>query len=216
MMAGNHGLDVFFGGFRYFIGTSLVICSARTIKHGDVVAENYGPIFTSHSKSDRQSRLKGRYWFQCNCVACENNWPTYDGMPEMEDVLTRCLFCLGQVKAIPPQNTYVRCKSCKKQMMMSLIQEKTGEVAALYRSAMQAMDRMELEKAISLLSLFISVMERLDVGPVKERHLAEEALRLCVGTRGTKYCANNHLTLSVKPNPKKEEPQTNSYVSGGM
>jgi len=184
---------------RYFVGTSLVLVSSRTIKANEVVAENYGPMFTSHLRSDRLTRLKGRYWFDCSCLACENKWPTYDGMSYMEDELKRCLFCFGPVKTMSPQNIFSKCKICKKQMRTSDIQEKIDELTQLYRTGLQAMDQMQIDKAVSLLGSFISIMEKVATGPVRERYLAEESLRMCIGTRGTKYSANNHLTLSVKP-----------------
>lgn len=58
------------------------------------------------------------------------------------------------------------------------------------------MDKAEVDKSVQLLSMFIDMMETL-VGdmPVRELFLAQEALRLCLGTKGTKYSADTHLTL---------------------
>lgn len=46
------------------------------------MAENYGPIFTTVPKQKRQEQLKDQYWFDCTCLACEQNWPTYEEMTE--------------------------------------------------------------------------------------------------------------------------------------
>ena len=75
------------------------------------------------------------------------------------------------------------------------------------------MDKGEVDKAVQLLSLFIDLLEAFlhqsttpsaqnnkaatVIGPVRELHLAQEALRLCLGTLGTKYSADTHLTLNV-------------------
>ena len=66
----------------------------------------------------------------------------------------------------------------------------------LYQTAMRTMDQAQVDKAVQLLSLYIELMEQLvDDLPIRELFLAQEDLRLCLGTYGTKYFANTHLTL---------------------
>lgn len=230
----NHGCrpDV----ARYFIGTKLVVCSSRSIQKGEPVHENYGPIFTHKSKADRQCSLKGRYWFTCQCLACQEDWPQYEGMADIETALVCCPLCRGRVVNAGPavDNNYVLCLNCKKPSTLEAVrrpvEEMTGEYlrifftparlvtfvlylfAALYQTAMSVMDQAQVDKAVQLLSLFIDMMEALldnptksktnkgsskVIGQVRELYLAQEALRLCLGTLGTKYTADTHLTLSV-------------------
>ena len=75
-----------------------------------------------------------------------------------------------------------------------IIRKKTEEMIALYHKAMQAMDENRIPEAIELLSVFIEIMQLVS-GPIREVHLAQEALRLCLGSKGTKYFATNHPTL---------------------
>lgn len=63
---------------RYFIGKNIVINSIRPLKNGDIVAENYGPIFTKKNLVARKNFLNSRYWFDCQCSACVQNWPSFD------------------------------------------------------------------------------------------------------------------------------------------
>ncbi|XP_046145989.1 SET and MYND domain-containing protein 4-like isoform X1 [Osmia bicornis bicornis] len=65
---------------RYFVGRSIVIRAIRRLQPGDVVAENYGPIFTKRTLKERQNTLAGRYWFRCECTACREDWPLFDGL----------------------------------------------------------------------------------------------------------------------------------------
>ena len=44
-------------------------------------------------------------------------------------------------------------------MRTSDIQEKIDELTQLYRTGLQAMDQMQIDKAVSLLGSFISIME---------------------------------------------------------
>nr|CAD7424830.1 unnamed protein product [Timema monikensis] len=62
----------------YFVGHSIVVRATRPLGSGDIVAENYGPVFTKRSLESRQRALTSRYWFRCICQACKENWPALD------------------------------------------------------------------------------------------------------------------------------------------
>lgn len=66
--------------YRYHTGTEVVVRSIRSIKKGEIIAENYGPIFTQVECKERQYTLKCQYWFDCKCEACLGDWPTLDNM----------------------------------------------------------------------------------------------------------------------------------------
>ncbi|KRT82312.1 SET domain-containing protein [Oryctes borbonicus] len=66
------------GVTRYFVGTSIVLTSIRPITAGDVIPENYGPIFTRRKLSERKTSLSARYWFNCQCIACVQDWPPFE------------------------------------------------------------------------------------------------------------------------------------------
>lgn len=63
---------------RHFVGTSIVLSAAHPMHPGETISENYGPIFTKQTLAIRKRYLKSRYWFDCACVACKENWPTFD------------------------------------------------------------------------------------------------------------------------------------------
>ncbi|KAG6465918.1 hypothetical protein O3G_MSEX015498 [Manduca sexta] len=67
---------------RYFCGPYIIIRAVKNINKGEEVSENYGPIFTTVPKEKRQAELKEQYWFDCNCIPCKDNWPTYQEMTE--------------------------------------------------------------------------------------------------------------------------------------
>lgn len=60
---------------RYFRGKDLVVLAVRPLNPGEVVADNYGPVFTMRTRDERQKSLAGRYWFRCACMACCEDWP---------------------------------------------------------------------------------------------------------------------------------------------
>lgn len=67
---------------RYFNGKDIIIKAVRPLSPGEVVGENYGPIFTKRTLSERTRNLTSRYWFRCTCKACQEDWPTFDKMDE--------------------------------------------------------------------------------------------------------------------------------------
>lgn len=78
----NHSCDPSI--VRYFKGTTVYVHAIRNIKPGTSIGENYGPLYSQNRKIERQHNLKEQYWFECNCHACMENWPTYDEMNNME------------------------------------------------------------------------------------------------------------------------------------
>lgn len=74
----NHSCDP--GCVRYFRGHSIHVHAIKNIKASNVVAENYGPIFTQQNKRDRRDQLQKIYRFDCECEPCADNWPMYDQM----------------------------------------------------------------------------------------------------------------------------------------
>jgi len=63
------------GTTRYNIGKKLVLKSLTPILPGQEVCENYGQVFYLKTKTERQKELSGRYWFNCECIACSEDWP---------------------------------------------------------------------------------------------------------------------------------------------
>lgn len=186
------------------MGKKLVITSSRSVKRGQMVAENYGPIFTHKGRADRLTSLQGRYWFKCACPACEKNWPSYDAMPDLHNVLSCCPFCRGRVKAI--NAAYVKCVSCKKLSTLDAVRRPVNELDVLYQTGLKVMDEGQVEKAVELLAAFIDTVEAIlpEDRPVRELLLAQEALRLCLGTYGTTYSAVDTLSLRVAPSKNKQ------------
>ena len=86
----NHSCDPCI--VRYYVEDHVVVQAIKNIRKGEEICENYGPIFFHSDREDRLSRLEKQYWFKCQCVACQENWPTMHEMTQ--DVLNfRCSQC---------------------------------------------------------------------------------------------------------------------------
>lgn len=56
------------------------VIAIRNVEPGEQLTENYGPLYSQNAKDVRRQKLKKFYWFDCNCEACEQNWPVYEDM----------------------------------------------------------------------------------------------------------------------------------------
>jgi hypothetical protein len=63
---------------RCFQGTKMVLHALRPVQPGEMVGENYGPIYSKKSFGERQKALRARYWFDCAYQACSEKWNTFD------------------------------------------------------------------------------------------------------------------------------------------
>lgn len=66
---------------RHFLGRNLILTALRPHRADEMIAENYGPIFTKHTRPERLNKLNSRYLFQCECVTCKENWPILNRIP---------------------------------------------------------------------------------------------------------------------------------------
>lgn len=62
----------------------MIVRTIKPIKAGEIVYENYGPLYMSMPTEQRQEILKNRYWFECLCIPCVELWPMFEEMRESE------------------------------------------------------------------------------------------------------------------------------------
>lgn len=58
----------------------MIVRTIKPVKAGDIIYENYGPIYTSATGEERRAVLKDRYWFDCYCTPCQEEWPLFENM----------------------------------------------------------------------------------------------------------------------------------------
>lgn len=70
----------------------MILRAIRPIKKDEIVYDNYGPIYSMQSFSERQQKLKNRYWFDCQCKACTENFPMYRDL-DTDEIKLLCVRC---------------------------------------------------------------------------------------------------------------------------
>ncbi|XP_030751976.1 SET and MYND domain-containing protein 4-like [Sitophilus oryzae] len=183
---------------RHFVGKDIVLVAARPIKANEPVPENYGMIFTRKVLSDRQRTLSSRYWFQCRCLACTQNWPAIGmGLEQVSKRLKCPTSQCSQTFTLPVAKESLQCPKCKKIVNL------TNKILLLhwceeqYQQAFQFMDDHEMRKAIDILTSTIDTFYKIALPPHQQTHLAEEMLRLCLVHLG-------NASFSLENQPKEK------------
>lgn len=128
---------------RYFNGTHLIFNTIRPHQEGQLIAENYGPIFTRLNLGVRQRILSSRYWFKCQCTACKEDWPVLEKLNNKSRL--RCMNddC-GAVFPYPDLKgkgkKQVKCNKCKNSISLDLQAQLLGECEELYQKGAQFME----------------------------------------------------------------------------
>lgn len=115
---------------RFFNSTNLIFNSIRPHTKGEVIAENYGPIFTKQTLHERQRNLASRYWFKCACRACKEDWPVLDKLNNrcrLRCPTDTCDGFFNYPQTPQDRQKEVKCRKCKKnvslRMNVSLLEE---------------------------------------------------------------------------------------------
>ncbi|PSN41945.1 hypothetical protein C0J52_06418 [Blattella germanica] len=163
---------------RYFVGKNIVLRALRPLEPGESVAENYGPIFTKRPISFRQRTLTSRYWFQCACRACKEDWPTYDTLSN-DSFRLRCPTkgCTQLSK-----KGHKHCPKCKKQV--TLQEGILEDMAGRFSRGMDEMDAGDIEQATKTFCQYLDTMYRVGAPPCRDMSLCQDALRGCLSVQG--------------------------------
>lgn len=133
---------------RYFNSTSLIFNSIRPHVKGEVIAENYGPIFTKQTLQQRQRNLTSRYWFKCECNACRENWPVLDKLNNKCRLRCTTENCAGYFNYPQDLLKDVKCRVCKKNSSLHMSINLLREVEDLFEQGALAMDVSEVRSKI--------------------------------------------------------------------
>jgi SET and MYND domain-containing protein 4 len=127
---------------RYFNGSTLIYYTTRPHENGEVVAENYGPIFTKQTLAERQRNLQARYWFKCSCRACQQNWPVFEKLNNKCRMRCPTDMCEGLFAHPAPQDRSknVKCGKCKQSVSLQTSLAVLYEAEEMFKSGAMAME----------------------------------------------------------------------------
>ncbi|KAI4457273.1 set and mynd domain-containing protein 4 [Holotrichia oblita] len=173
------------GVTRYFVGKNIILTATRPINPGEIIPENYGPVFTRRNLVERQKSLSSRYWFVCECIACIQNWPSLDkGL----DNVSRKVRCPTQrctyYFVLPVENDTIKCPKCKKNVCLTENIVRLKNCEEQLKEAGELMEKQDAKNGIRLLQEAIDVFHKVSVPPHRDIHLGQELLRTFLAEAG--------------------------------
>lgn len=184
----NHSCDP--GVVRYFNGNFITLRAIKPISQGSIVAENYGPLFTQLPKSERQSHLLKQYHFDCMCVPCMENWPTFK---EMDDSFLR-FRCDGLNKTCPNvllisidvNEFMIKCTECGESTNIMKGLKSLQDTDILFRTATRLHESGDTKNALSKYVETLDIFHQSLVPPFRSFNLAQQGIRRCIMEFGNK------------------------------
>ncbi|XP_053994858.1 SET and MYND domain-containing protein 4-like isoform X2 [Hylaeus anthracinus] len=64
--------------FRHFEGLTMITRALEPINPGDQIFTGYGAAYAHMPRSERREKIMQDYFFECNCPACDSDWPMYN------------------------------------------------------------------------------------------------------------------------------------------
>ncbi|KAF5303889.1 hypothetical protein FQR65_LT08083 [Abscondita terminalis] len=187
----NHSCDPSI--IRYNIGTEMIVKAIKPIKKGDVIYENYGPIYTNMVRGERRKNLQENYWFECACQACEEDWSLFK---DMEDNLikipcknSKCdnFFFLNE----NIENPTIKCKDCKSLTNLFPYLKALAELEHILPKAEELYKRSNYQKAMELFLRAMKIYSKNTVPPFPDWIKVQQRLRTCIVSFGNKCVTYN-------------------------
>ncbi|EDW40325.1 GL24960 [Drosophila persimilis] len=171
----------------YFVGKKLVLAATKPHRPNEVVAVNYGPIFTYTNLKERQRSLRGRYSFSCSCMACQENWPLLQKLDKQVRFWCTSANCVNLLKFPKDLAKDVRCPRCRKNISLKESVSRLIKIEELYREAAQAMQAQKTGEAIELFKEGIDLFFQIAALPHKDTLVAQHSLTKCAANTGTTF-----------------------------
>merc|ERR1712012_1291634 len=173
----NHSCDPSI--VRYYVEDYVVVQAIKNIFKGEEICENYGPIFFHSAKDDRQSRLEKQYWFKCQCIACQENWPLMHEMTQ--DVLNfRCGECGGSAPFHTSSNMpQLRC-GCGTPINLFMGLKGLTEMDELMEAAHKELEANNLEKAQEMYTSNLLKLDKVLAPPYPDYYKIQQQIWKCI------------------------------------
>ncbi|GLV37710.1 SET and MYND domain containing class 4 member 3 [Carabus blaptoides fortunei] len=181
----NHSCEP--GIVRYFSGLKVIVRSVKSIESGNIIAENYGPIYTQTPKEVRKAELKTQYWFDCNCTPCTENWPLFDDM-NTAILPFKCINggCLGMVKVNTNTDEFMfPCPKCAESICIFGSLKSLNDTEALFNRGEKLLKNQLFKEALDVFIKIMKILDNVLKPPYKDFCLCQQKIRSLINNYGT-------------------------------
>lgn len=189
----NHSCDP--AVTRHFYGDTCVVRAIRPIMKGEQVSDNYGALYAVHGKSERQSILN-QYYFECQCVACRNDWPLYMDI-RSDYPLWLCTHCRQPLTSSHTEsNTQaVKCEACNGENDLTKKGQSIQEATEKYYKGLNSLMECNISSAMVELSKALAMLYQHVKLPWREVNNSQEAIKQCFNTLGNCNIVKRRLKI---------------------
>ncbi|XP_029168935.1 SET and MYND domain-containing protein 4-like [Nylanderia fulva] len=92
---------------RHSRSKHMLVYAMYPIRKGEQLFDNYGQHYAIMPRAIRQQKLLKQYYFTCNCIPCQENWPLYHELKSFKTLVKKAEDKVKIKKALRKFNTYV-------------------------------------------------------------------------------------------------------------
>lgn len=126
--------------------------------------------------------MKKQYWFECQCIPCQENWPLMHEM-STNSLNFKCNMCGGSVAfSTASTNPMLRC-SCGTPVPVLQALKAISETDMLSEKAKQAMDMGKLAEAQDIYSKYLIKLDKHLSPPYPDYYKIQQSIWKCIWMR---------------------------------
>lgn len=170
---------------RTNMGTTGVLRATKTIFPNEKVFDNYGYFYHVEGRDQRRKMLAVQYFFECNCMACKEDWPAYRDLARREPSY-HCMSCNQWLGS--NMEKVKKCPKCKKDLKgVVKVTKQLQELSKDFRSIMDSITEENSNQNIAKFSALLQDIERVCRPPCREIITCQQVLLQCFARQGNQF-----------------------------
>ncbi|XP_052829237.1 SET and MYND domain-containing protein 4 [Octopus bimaculoides] len=181
----NHSCDP--NVVRHSYGNLCVVRAIHHIPKGMDVIDSYGILYPVDDKEKREAELGRRYFFDCSCVACVNDWPLYDDIPSHSPYF-KCEKCYQVLGQFENEDQDFNCRNCGERQVLSYRVKELMIIEPKFDSIFNdVLSGDYSDETFSFLLKHLSLLESWICRPWQDLNNCQEALKQIYSTKANHY-----------------------------
>lgn len=159
----NHSCDPNLDCYNY--GNTMILRAARDINRGEPMYVSYGMNYYTYEKKVRKMYYMTQFYFNCQCIACTNDWPLWDDI-ECRIPVFKCDQCDTNLPTTQP--LVIDCPKCNRIMDIGEVLYRLEKSHECFSLAMDDVMKWRLDTALPILEEHLRLMQMYLKSPWRE------------------------------------------------
>lgn len=154
-------------------GKFCVVRASRNIQSNEELLDNYGAYFVTMPLDERLKILERQYFFRCCCIACSEEWETFD---KLKATRYKCASCTNELGTSLSQ--IKSCPHCKKGDFLK-VKKRLQQLSKGYSDALQTLLEGDAKKALEGVLEYYQELDKHVLNPCREVIKCQQAMNQC-------------------------------------